>query len=49
MMTDLQNYITALDVFTRIKSFQNELFNSKNLLKKETVSKYLSFFCYYVQ
>lgn len=46
MVTDLQNYITALGVFTRIKSFQNELFNSKkNFFKKETVSKYLSFFC----
>lgn len=31
MMTDLQNYITALGVFTGIKSFQNELFNSKKL------------------
>lgn len=45
MMTDLQNYITALDVFTRIKSFQNELFNSKKtfLKKKLFLSIYPSF------
>lgn len=34
MRTDLQNYIAAIDIFIRIKSFQNELFNSKNFLKR---------------